>query len=136
MVLFDTLQNRLRLRGQKYNLAALSHLLYIDLPHRHTAAAGYNLIFLFPYFLQQVCLLVAEICLAVQIEDLGNAHVVLFRDHFIHFHHIHRKGILQCIRNGALSDSHKSDQENIEPKQLMGLDPFAPVEDAVVNCHD
>ena len=70
MVLFDTLQNRLRLRGQKYNLAALSHLLYIDLAHRHTAAAGYNLIFLFPYFLQQVCLLVAEICLAVQIEDL------------------------------------------------------------------
>ena len=136
MVLFDTLQNRLRLCSQKYNLAALLHLLDIDLPHRHTAAAGYNLIFLFPYFLQQVCLLVAEICLAVQIEDLGNAHVVLFRDHFIHFHHIHRKGILQCIRNGALSDSHKSDQENIEPKQLMGLDPFAPVEDAVVNCHD
>ena len=136
MVLFDTLQNRLRLRGQKYNLAALSHLLYIDLAHRYSAAAGYNLVLLASHLFEQVCLLVAEICLAVQIEDLGNAHAVLFRDHFIHFHHIHRKGILQCIRNGALSDSHKSNQENIEPKQLMGLNPLASIKNTVINCHN
>ena len=114
----------------------LLHVILVIFPDHHTAAAGNNGLLAFLKLDQCVALQIPEIHLTVFRENLRNRHPLLIDDQLIHLHIVHLQLTLQLLGNGALSCTHKPDQENIVVKQGLCLNLSAVLHNVFENIQD
>ena len=113
MVFLKALKDGLRVSGQKNDPADFLHLRDVALAQGNASAAGEDHAFTGLHFDEKSGLEVAEVLLAVSVEDLSDAHAFPLCDDLIHLDDVHIVLRVEIVGYGGFAGSHETDQDQI-----------------------
>ena len=113
VILLEAIENGLRIGGQKNDTADLLHFHDVALAHGNASAAGEDHALAGLHLDEKGGLKVAEVLLAVPVEDICDAHAFPLRDDLIHLDDVHVVLRVEIVGYSGFTGSHEANQDQV-----------------------